>query len=121
MSSKVYLRSFEAVKVSVAPIVVASSVSVKGQPEIACATSHFYGYKSSPTAKSAVIIVELRVCHSVLVIYSVIGSLVKIVSAEEKELASDFDERTARLCAFKSLADTMVVTEESLMILNIRK
>ena len=76
-SSQAVLFSLEIVtlktiKIAVAPVVVASFVSVKGQPIIACARSLFDGDHRAPAAEAAVREVELRFGHAVRVINAVV-------------------------------------------------
>ena len=64
--------TFNAIEVAAAPVVVASLMSVKGQPVIACACALLDGNDRSPAAETAVGEVELRLGHAIRVINAVV-------------------------------------------------
>ena len=76
----------EAIEVSVAPIVAATVVAVKGQPEVALSSAESYGNNASPTTEAAVGIAEFSLSHSVLAVNAVLRTGIEIVSAHKENL-----------------------------------
>ena len=104
--------SFKAVKIAVAPVVAAAAVPVEGHPHILGAASAGYGNHGTPSAESAVGIVEFCGLHSVLSVDAVFGAFVEIVSANEVKLAALADEYSARFgCSLGTASDVSEALE----------
>ena len=86
------LFGFKAIKISVAPVIAAAAVAVKGQPEISRSRSELDRDQRTPSTETAVGIVEIRRAHTVLAVNAIVGGCVKIVSAKEILLAVYFNE-----------------------------
>ena len=103
----------EAIEIAVAPIVVTSFVSVKGQPKVALSRSELDGEDTAPAAEAAVGMTEFHFLHAVLAVNAVVGALGEGVTAREVELTVHAQERAARFeSAFHDAsADIAEITE----------
>lgn len=77
---------FEAIKVSVAPVIGASVVAVERQPEITFSGSQGNGEYATPAAKTAVGIAELCFFHAVFTVNTVVGTFLEGIPAREVKL-----------------------------------
>ena len=112
MAEKSHFVGFEAINISVAPIIITSVVAVEGEPEISRSRAEFQGHHAAPSAEAAVGIIELRGPHSLLRIDSVFGAFAEIVSANKVKVVLLADENSARFGrAFDAFADVFEALE----------
>ena len=114
VSEKMCHSTFKAIKISVTPVIVASVMPVKGQPEITGATSGPDRHYRSPTAKAAVGIIKGGCLHPLLAINTVFRGRIEIVSANKEQFSVDSDEGSAGLRPLLAVPDKLVTAKRVL-------